>query len=1118
MATQNALKHIFLGGRGGGENIRTSLYDMIDKSMKDSTYETECILHGESGTNGQPIGLEQYQRVVGFLRENGEPFDKKGEEIYINIVDEKNSSIRVTITGEENVRSYCESDKVGKDATYMMKQRIPLPKKKEEQSSTENGESKPDETADQSEKEQIGMGRPASSSRQNQQRISNKMEPRYYGIVDENVGYRFNIKTETPLDSRDVMVRDLLSKWGKIRKYYRIIQRESFIISKYFRVDCSRVRSGRGNSLEDSGVLDIIPEYEVEIEFIAANVLPGISTDTILKKFMNLILHLLRVLRGTWFIIREDEQIDILRDYATLTGQDPTSATAIGSRGVKFIGPMPITLNRIALRDIRSGNYTATKKADGERALFMIGSTGMCYFIYRTLRIEGTGMIVKDKSLFKTILDGEVITKIKVGDIIQEIPPMYFVFDAYLIGGEHIQALPLYKPDEIVEDIKSSSSEGVATGATASVPKSTGRTRWGLSSVLVDKLAGFGEYDSLWGDESHVVRLAMKPFVMVPTQDDEIQKVILELTDTKVPYISDGIIFTPNKNAVNNYSGLELVNIRGTWSDVMKWKPPEDNTIDFLLRISPELKDTLGGGKFREGTLYVLGDDITDTDLYRLQEMSPTEVGRELASRENKIIPFRSGVSKIQLELDDKGIIRSRSNEIIQDNIIVECAWEHTLKSYMDDETGGWIIRNIRWDKTSVLRGGRLEGTMNRDTTAKSVWDTAVSDPIKFEDLWSSSALFVDEPDGGDEEVGEAYFNKKGLRDTSLLTRMRDFHNLVVKNYLIRSIGAGYKGARIVDIACGKGNDLSRFQKSNASFVLGLDVNTDNILNIDDGAIRRYIGFRNRRTKMTYALVDCGKDIFAEKSALDEESKRIMASIATDGVRFDRGTCMFAIHYFFKDLVTVDTIFSNISRLLRGPTRGDILPPAFVFCYYDANKVHRLLMDETSPDDRTYRSIVGTDVAWSIKALYNVEKMEEDIQRRNGERLEKIKKGERTEEFEEGPEGLGVKISVYIRSIDKAHDEYLVGRRTLKEAIMRNGMYLYEKAPRESPTTLQTAIEETGKKTGFKIPGTGFETLFKSIKPTDLSGKAREMTDYEKKLSFLYRWDVALKLDKISSS
>jgi SAM-dependent methyltransferase len=422
----------------------------------------------------------------------------------------------------------------------------------------------------------------------------------------------------------------------------------------------------------------------------------------------------------------------------------------------------------------------------------------------------------------------------------------------------------------------------------------------------------------------------------------------------------------------------------------------------------------------------------------------------------------------------------------------------------MDDGTGGWVIRNIRWDKTSVYRNGTVEGTMNAERTAKSVWDTVVSDPVKLDDLWTSSAIFIDEPDGGDEEVGEGYFNRKGLRESSALGHMRDFHNLVVKNFLIRSGARGnLRGTKIVDIACGKGGDIPRFQQSGASFVLGLDVVPDNILNLDDGAIRRYINIplRNRKVDMMFALVDCGKDIFAEKSAIDDESRKIISDVFADGTklgtRADKVTCMFALHYFFKDLTTVDTFFHNIARILRSPSKGEIIPPCFVVSYFDAGKVHRLLKDKTTPDNRTYRSMVGTDVAWSIQALYDVDAVEDSIASGKAD----------------GPEGLGLEIKVYIRSINKWHNEYLVGRKTLKEVGLRHGLYVFEKAPKESPTDLQLAIETAGKKAGY-IPGATFDTLFNIIKASDNVGKAREMTDYEKELSFLYRWDVMLKIDK----
>jgi len=47
------------------------------------------------------------------------------------------------------------------------------------------------------------------------------------------------------------------------------------------------------------------------------------------------------------------------------------------------------------------------------------------------------------------------------------------------------------------------------------------------------------------------------------------------------------------------------------------------------------------------------------------------------------------------------------------------------------------------------------------------------------------------------------------------------------------------RGKVVVDIACGKGGDVGKFRRAKARFVLGTDVNYDNILNVHDGAIQR---------------------------------------------------------------------------------------------------------------------------------------------------------------------------------------------------------------------------------------------------------------------------------------
>jgi len=350
--------------------------------------------------------------------------------------------------------------------------------------------------------------------------------------------------------------------------------------------------------------------------------------------------------------------------------------------------------------------------------------------------------------------------------------------------------------------------------------------------------------------------------------------------------------------------------------------------------------------------------------------------------------------------------------------------------------------------------------------------------------------MFVDSADGGDDDTG-GYFNSRGKREASVLARMRDFHNLVVKKYLISPKKQFTSGKKIVDLACGKGGDIPRYQESGAGFVFGLDIVPDNILNPTDGAIRRYVGYRGRKVSMKFALADCGKDLFAKDTAGDDQSREIISQMfSSEGMMMggaDRIVCMFAMHYFFKTESTLDAFFGNVSRILRSNTsEPSDPPPCFVSCYFDAERVHNLLKTKGEVDSTSgnvvYRALTSDgELAWSIEGLYDLDTIPE----------------------KEMPEGVGLEIKVYIRSINKAHNEYLVGRRTFAQACEDHGLRLVEK---------DNGTLESAKKAGYVIPGTTFEKLFKVIKERDRVGKARDMTEYEKELSFLYRWDIVLKV------
>ena len=57
-------------------------------------------------------------------------------------------------------------------------------------------------------------------------------------------------------------------------------------------------------------------------------------------------------------------------------------------------------------------------------------------------------------------------------------------------------------------------------------------------------------------------------------------------------YRIDGLIYLPTRLSVNGtIEGFQSKKIYGTWPLNYKWKPPEENTIDFKIKIKKDLVD-----------------------------------------------------------------------------------------------------------------------------------------------------------------------------------------------------------------------------------------------------------------------------------------------------------------------------------------------------------------------------------------------------------------------------------------------------------------------------------------------------------------------------------------------
>jgi 2-polyprenyl-3-methyl-5-hydroxy-6-metoxy-1,4-benzoquinol methylase len=94
-----------------------------------------------------------------------------------------------------------------------------------------------------------------------------------------------------------------------------------------------------------------------------------------------------------------------------------------------------------------------------------------------------------------------------------------------------------------------------------------------------------------------------------------------------------------------------------------------------------------------------------------------------------------------------------------------------------------------------------------------------------------------------DEDV---YYNVK-LRDFKT-EGLKNFHNLYVKKLLIKCVSK--QGDTLIDFACGKAGDLSKWIAARLAFVFGVDISKDNLENRLDGACARFLKARKQNKNM----------------------------------------------------------------------------------------------------------------------------------------------------------------------------------------------------------------------------------------------------------------------------
>jgi mRNA (guanine-N7-)-methyltransferase len=921
---------------------------------------------------------------------------------------------------------------------------------------------------------------------------------------------RIKMQQEEDISRDDHRVVSLLQQWSTQPKAFRMIRRWSFN-GKGVRVDMSMVRQSAmdpkggfvwSTSFIDARITKQMIRYEVEVELLHDTELTN-TVDNARKALIAGVGEVQRAIQKNSLLIRKSVAAKVRADYRKLVGDD------------KFRGVGPVTFqldNMLPVMDavkavtdasdtvdasdasdadgvavaaaidksqvlpnIRTG-YNVTDKADGIRAMGFIDSSGELFLLDQSMNVYRTGL--SNPAYRDTLVDGEWVTYLKDGTAINR----YLVFDMYIYRGEMVSRYPFITvKDGRVEEDSEVHSRYAKVQAFFTTPFEI------MPSVA-----------KIITDTNRLV-LICKEFRFA--SGNEIFTQCARVLANDRVYNTDGLIITSNSEPIPDKFGVRF-------NQQLKWKPAKDNTVDFLVNfeqdeqggedlITTSIDEVTGLSiQYKTMRLYVGGIRNTSYDNPRstiLQEYSLDDKDKG-KYRPVLFQPFEFadqyanqcyGKITTDHESFEEYVITEHTKEPIQNNSIVEMRYDPTA------EPGWrWIPTRIRHDKTERLlraqsqRGDiKYSGMMNDENVANSVWNS-IHDPVTPSMITTGNQ----EPEENEVAISVATDMTKKYYDSTLSKKnktyvqgLADFHNKYIKNSVLIASTLNQRNQRLLDITCGVGGDLNKWKWANASYVMGIDISDNNINNPIDGAYKRYLKlkekFGDRVPKIIFAVGDSSKSIVTGEAGATPEDRDIMRSVfgktSPEGAlppyltnvmkrSFEKGadvvSCMFAIHYFFKDSASLDGLLANLSDTLK-------VGGYFIGCCFDGETVFNMLQSI-----ETGHAKVGKDKnvqLWSIRKDYTADSLPAD------------------------DTSLGLGINVEFISIGAAYTEYLVPFDLLVAKLKTIGVELL--------------TQQEASHIGLAQSTSMFS---KSYDMAKASKHTYPMTPLEKEYSFLNRWFI----------
>jgi ribA/ribD-fused uncharacterized protein len=782
-----------------------------------------------------------------------------------------------------------------------------------------------------------------------------RKEPYYKGTQRDvlevpEANSKFTLRTETHIR------KDWEGSPNDPKSHVRIIHRRSYTTaSELFRIDFSMVKS-RGTNVRHSlkTLLKQQPKYELEIEF--TNHETKVDSKLVAEDLSNIITSILQSYYQTPFLLP-------VSDIQRYTQEFQMSNNT-------FFNPVTM-MRRHLSTDIPhniSKGYSVTIKADGERAgLYVSRDRKLLKVTKRS--IVWTGITAMNDSHIGDFVDGEYIIQHN----------LFCIFDIYRFRNRDVKSLPLMKTDE-------------DTGMTS---------RLGVARAFIEDLK------TQFVTAPSLIPLRVETKQFLAGDGASMEEAIRTILATEHEYETDGLIFTPRDTGV-----APTEDRRGdTWTRVYKWKPADQNSIDFLITMDDvDGFDPVLNVSARVGQLYVSRTPRDNNIIYPRETMNgeyaePTlpdtlqkvaETNTRIPSVFQPSLPRDPDAYRIIVPLNDKNIPVDKFGNRVESNTIIECAYEM--------ETKRWTVLRTRYDKTHEYRVLHKPQYGNDIATADSIW-TSMHVPISEEMLTTFTKAEITDA------LEDDYYRDDLKRSSRVFADVYDFHNRVKDELYRKNVE---KDQTLLEIAMGRGGDLPKWKKVHAGKVVGVDITLANITSPIQGAAIRYL-LDKRKYPHTYLP----PTLFVEGDMnhfplFEQEDKYMPILLGTESAsteylekfhglqEFDAVSCQFAIHYSCESEEMFRNFVKNVHKYGKQTFFGTCL---------DGQSVYALLMNKKTHLFGSEKQLAG-----------EFTKQYED--RENW-----------TEEF-----GLGIRV--FLESFDKPKVEYLVPFNKVVEIFEEYGFVL----------------------------------------------------------------------------